>query len=57
MKRIQKLLVPTDLSENSRRGLLFAGSFAAENHGIVTILHVGDELDAWGLYTDELSLL
>ena len=31
MKSIQKLLVPTDLSENSRRGLLYACSLAAEN--------------------------
>ena len=33
MKSIQKLLVPTDLSENSRRGLLYACSLAAENNG------------------------
>jgi nucleotide-binding universal stress UspA family protein len=57
MKSIQKLLVPTDLSANSRRGLLYACSLAAENNGIVTILHVANELDAWELYTDELSLL
>ena len=37
MKSIQKLLVPADLSENSRRGLLYACSLAAENNGVVTI--------------------
>ena len=57
MKSIQKLLVPTDLSENSRRGLLYACSLAAENKGIVTILHVANELDAWELYSDEFSFL
>jgi len=38
MKSIQKLLVPTDLSENSRRGLVYACSLAAENKGVLTIL-------------------
>jgi len=33
MKSIQRLLVPTDLSENSRRGLHYACSLAAENNG------------------------
>lgn len=53
MKTIQKLLVPTDLSKNSRRGLLDACSLAMENKGVVTILHVANEFDAWELYTDE----
>jgi nucleotide-binding universal stress UspA family protein len=57
MKSIQKLLVPTDLSENSRRGLHYACSLAAESNGALTILHVANELDAWELYTDELSFL
>jgi universal stress protein A len=57
MKNIQKLLVPTDLSENSRRGLLYACSLAAENKGVLTILHVANEFDAWELYSDEFSFL
>jgi universal stress protein A len=57
MKSIQKLLVPTDLSENSRRGLLYACSLAAENKGVLTILHVANEFDGWELYADELSFL
>ena len=57
MKSIQKLLVPTDLSENSRRGLVYACSLAAENKGVVTILHVANEFDAWELYSDEFSFL
>ena len=46
MKNIQKILVPTDLSENSRRGLVYACSLAAENKGIVTILHIANEFDS-----------
>lgn len=57
MKTIQKLLVPTDLSENARRGLLYACSLAAENKGIVTVLHIANELAAWELYSDEFSFL
>ena len=57
MKRIQKLLVPTDLSDNSRRGLLYACSLATENKGALTILHVANELAAWELYSDDFTFL
>src|SRR5262245_23038886 len=57
MKRIEKLLVPTDLSDNSRRGLLYACSLAAENKGALTILHVANEFAAWELHCDEFSFL
>jgi len=57
MKSIQKLLVTTDLSENSRRGSVYACSLAAENKGVLTILHVANEFDAWELYSDEFSFL
>lgn len=57
MKRIQKLLVPTDLSDNSRRGLLYACSLATENKGVLTILHVANEFAAWELYCDEFAFL
>lgn len=57
MKSIEKLLVPTDLSENSRRGFVYACSLAAENKGVLTILHVANEFDAWELYSDEFSFL
>jgi universal stress protein A len=57
MKRIEKILVPTDLSDNSRRGLLYACSLAAENRGALTILHVANEFAAWELYCDEFSFL
>jgi nucleotide-binding universal stress UspA family protein len=57
MNRIDKLLVPTDLSDNSRRGLLYACSLAAENRTAVTIVHVANEFAAWELYSDEFSFL
>jgi nucleotide-binding universal stress UspA family protein len=57
MKSVQKLLVPTDRSENSRRGLIYACSLAAENKAVLIILHVANDLDAWELYSDEFSFL
>ena len=57
MKRIEKILVPTDLSENSRRGLLYACSLAAEAHGALTILHIANEFAAWELYCDEFTFI
>jgi universal stress protein A len=57
MKRIEKLLVPTDLSDNSRRGLLSACSLAAETKSALTILHVANEFVGWELYSDEFTFL
>jgi universal stress protein A len=57
MKSIQKVLVTTDLSENSRRGLVYACSLAAENKGVLTILHVANEFGAWEIHADEFSFL
>jgi universal stress protein A len=57
MKSIQKILVTTDLSENSRRGLVYACSLAAENKGVLAILHIAREFDAWELYSDDFSFL
>jgi nucleotide-binding universal stress UspA family protein len=57
MKQIERLLVPSDLSENSRRGLLYASSLAAENRCSLTVLHVANEFEAWELYSDEFAFL
>jgi nucleotide-binding universal stress UspA family protein len=57
MKRIEKFLVPTDLSDNSRRGLLYACALAAENHAAVTVVHVAKEFAPWECYSNEFSLL
>jgi nucleotide-binding universal stress UspA family protein len=56
MKRFEKILVPTDLSENSRRGLRCAFSLAADNRAELTILHVANEFAAWEPCSDELAV-
>ena len=55
MKQVKKILVPTDFSENSRAGLRFGLSLAAENGADLLILHVADEFKAWELYSDEIG--
>jgi nucleotide-binding universal stress UspA family protein len=55
MKELKKIIVPTDLSEHSRNGLRYACALAAKNKGILMILHVANELDAWQLYADEFT--
>jgi nucleotide-binding universal stress UspA family protein len=47
MKQAKRILVPTDFSENSRAGLRFGLSLAAENGADLLILHVGSEFRAW----------
>jgi nucleotide-binding universal stress UspA family protein len=47
MKQAKKILVPTDFSENSRAGLRFGLSLAAENEAELVILHVASEFQAW----------
>src|SRR5690349_14663813 len=54
MKRLQKILVPTDLSENSRHALVYGCWLAAEEKASLVILHVANEFSAWELYSDEL---
>jgi universal stress protein A len=55
MKRFEKILVPTDLSENSRRGLHYGCSLAADNRAALTVLHIANEFQAWEMYSDELG--
>jgi nucleotide-binding universal stress UspA family protein len=55
MKRFEKILVPIDLSENSRRGLRYACSLATDNRAELTILHVANEFEAWEPCSDELA--
>ena len=56
MKRIGKILVPTDLSENSRRALLYGCGLAEEEKTSLIILHVANDLDPWQLHSDDLAL-
>ena len=52
MVRIKKILVPTDLSENSRVGLKFAFVLAVENRADLLILHLARELQVCTLFEE-----
>jgi nucleotide-binding universal stress UspA family protein len=54
MKRLNKILVPTDLSEHSRRALSYGSWLSAEDRAALVILHVANELSAWEYYSDDL---
>ena len=49
MKRLNKILVPTDLSEKSLRALHYGCGLAAEDQAAMVILHVANDLNAWEL--------
>jgi len=52
MKRLNKILVPTDLSEHSRRALAYGCRLAEEDKAALIVLHVANELPTWELSTD-----
>jgi nucleotide-binding universal stress UspA family protein len=56
MKRLNRILVPTDLSKHSRRALSYSCCLAAEEDAALLILHVASDLDAWEFYSEELPL-
>jgi universal stress protein A len=53
MKQLNKILVPTDLSEHSRRALVYGCGLAAKENATLIILHVASETNAWELYSEE----
>ncbi len=57
MKNLKKILVATDLSDTSRRGLLYACSLAAEEKASLLVLHVANEFAAWEYYSEEFAWL
>ncbi len=57
MKNLKKVLVATDLSDTSRRGLLYACSLAAEEKASLLVLHVANELAAWEYYSEEFAVI
>lgn len=57
MKRLSKILVPTDLSENSRRAVNYGCWLAAEDKAAIVILHVTNELNAWELNCEDFALI
>jgi nucleotide-binding universal stress UspA family protein len=55
MKRLRKILVPTDLSENSRRAISYGCWLAAEENAELIVLHVAKNVDAWEFCPDEFG--
>ena len=56
MENTKKILVPTDLSENSRAALRLASSLNTGNGVEIVVLHVARGFSTWAI-PDELSLL
>ena len=54
--RLKNIVLPTDLSQRSKRALRYALSLATEYRATITVIHVANELDSWELYCDEFSL-
>lgn len=52
MKQLEKIIVPTDLSDHSRRAIEFGSSLAAEVRAALVIMHVANEFTAWEYYDD-----
>lgn len=44
MMRLKNILLPTDLSQRSKRSLRYALSLATEYSATVTVVHVANEL-------------
>jgi nucleotide-binding universal stress UspA family protein len=57
MMRIKNILLPTDLSQRSKRALRYTLSLATEYSASITVLHVANEFDSWELYCDEFSFM
>ena len=57
MMHLKTILVPTDLSQRSKRSLRYALSLATEYRATVTVVHVANELISWELYCDEFSFM
>lgn len=56
MKRLNKILVPTDLSEQSRRALSYACWLAGEEKAALVALHVASDAPAWEYASEEWVL-
>src|SRR5688572_31597988 len=57
MMCLKNILVPTDLSQRSKRSLRYALSLATEYSATVTVVHVANELNSWEFYCDEFSFM
>jgi nucleotide-binding universal stress UspA family protein len=52
MKLLENIIVPTDLSEGSRRAIEYAARLAAENKSQLLIMHVANEFATWELHDE-----
>jgi nucleotide-binding universal stress UspA family protein len=57
MMHLKNILLPTDLSQRSKRALRYALSLAMEYSAAITVLYVANDLDHWELYSDESSFI
>lgn len=57
MKQLEKILIPTDLSEHSRRALIYGCWLASEQKASLVMLHVANEFHAWEFCSDDLSFV
>ena len=53
MFQLHNILVPTDLSDQSRRALQYGCGLATEEKATLIVLHVASEMDAWEFYSEE----
>ena len=57
MKHLRKIVVATDLSETSRRGLRYACSLAGDEKAALLVLHIANEFAAWEYYSEEFAFV
>jgi nucleotide-binding universal stress UspA family protein len=55
MKHLKKIVVATDLSETSRRGLRYACALASDQKAALMVLHVANEFTAREYYPEEFA--
>jgi nucleotide-binding universal stress UspA family protein len=56
MKYISKILVPTDLSETSRHGVVHGCGLAEEHKASLIVLHVANEVEAWEPFSEDYGI-
>jgi nucleotide-binding universal stress UspA family protein len=57
MMQLERILLPTDFSERSKRALVYCLSLANENKATLTVLHVANSFTAWELQSDEFGFI
>ena len=57
MTQLKNILVPTDLSEPSRRALVYGCWLASENKASLMVMHVANEFQSWQLCSEDLMFI